>query len=55
MVLNYIELLLTLASAVTGCFSILAFASLIGFPIEITSSSLGKKNCAITPGIIKCN
>ena len=53
--MNYIERLLTLASAVTGCVSILALASLIGIPIEITSSSVGSKNCAITPGIIKCN
>ena len=36
---NYIEHLLILASAVTGCVSISAFASLVCTPIEITNSA----------------
>ena len=35
--LNYIEHLLILATAVTGCVSISAFASLVGIFIAITS------------------
>ena len=34
--LNYIELLVVLASTVTGCILISAFVSLLGIPIEIT-------------------
>ena len=51
--LNYIEHFLTLASAVNGCISISAFASLLGIPIGITSSAIRLKICAITAGIIK--
>ena len=50
--LNYIEHFLILASTITGCISISAFASLIGIPIEITSSAIGLKICAITAGSI---
>ena len=39
--LNYIEHILILASAMTGCISISAFVSLIGIPIGITSSAIG--------------
>ena len=39
-VLNYIEHLLISTSAVTGCVSISAFASLVGIPIVITSSAI---------------
>ena len=49
--LNYIEHFLILASAVTGCISISAFASLLGIPIEITSSAKGLKTCAIIAGV----
>ena len=49
--LNYIEHFLILASLVTECISISAFASLIGIPIGITSSAIGLKICAITVGI----
>ena len=49
--LNYIEHFLILASTITGCVSISAFASLIGIPIGITSSAIGLKICAITAGI----
>ena len=38
--LNNIEQVLMLASAVTGCISISAFASLFGFPIEATISAI---------------
>ena len=49
--LNYIEHFLILASTITGCVSISAFASLIGIPIGITSSAIGLKICAKTAGI----
>ena len=49
--LNYIEHFLILASTITGCISISAFASLIGIPIGITSSAKGLKICAIAAGI----
>ena len=42
---------LNLASAVTGCISISAFAFLLGILIEITSSAIGIKICAITAAI----
>ena len=49
--LNYIEESIILASAVTGCVSISAFASLIAISIGITSSGVGLKICAITTGV----
>ena len=49
--LNYIEHFLILASRITGCVSISAFALLVGIPIGITSSAIGLKICAITAGI----
>ena len=52
--LNYMEHFLILASKITGCISISAFASLIGLPIGIRSSVIGLKICAITAGIKKC-
>ena len=52
-VLNYIDYLLTLDSAVAGCVSISAFASLVGIPVGITSSAVGLKICAIVVGIKK--
>ena len=51
--LNYIETLLILASAITECIFISAFASFVGFPIGITSSPIGLKICAIAAGIKK--
>ena len=48
--LNYIEHLLILASVVTGCIWISAFALLIGIPIGITSSAIALKSCAIITG-----
>ena len=51
--LNYVENFLILASAITGCISISAFASLIGIPIGITSSATGLKTCARASGIKK--
>ena len=51
--LNYIEHFLILVSTITGCVFISAFASLIGIPMGITSSSIGLKICAITVGIEK--
>ena len=52
-VLNYIEHLLILVSAVTRCISVSAFAYLVGIPIGITSSATGLKICAITARIKK--
>ena len=51
--LNYVEHLIILVSAVTGCFSISAFTSLICVPVGIISSAVGIKICAITAGIKK--
>ena len=51
--MNYIAHLLIVISAITGCVSISAFASLVGIPIGITSSAIGLKICAITAGIKK--
>ena len=51
--LNYVENFLTLASTVTGCISISAFASLICIPVGITSSAVGINICAITAEIKK--
>ena len=53
--LNYIEQVLFLSSAITGCISISAFASLLCIPVEITSSAIGLKNCAIAAGIKNYN
>ena len=39
---------MVLASAITGRVSNSVFASLIGFPLGITSSAVGLKICAIT-------
>ena len=46
--LNYVEKLLILASAVTGCVSIFAYSSLIYVPVGITSSAVGISICAVT-------
>ena len=40
---NCIDHLLIANSTITGCVSISAFASLVGFPIGITSSIIGLK------------
>ena len=39
--LNYVEHLLILVSAVTGCASISVFASLVAIPVDIESSVVG--------------
>ena len=51
--INHIEHFLILAATVFGSTSIIAFTSLIGVLIGITSSVIGWKNCAITAGIKK--
>ena len=51
--LNQFEHFLILASTITGCISIPAFASLIGIPIGITRSAVRLKICEITAGIKK--
>ena len=52
-VLNYVDHSLIVTSTVTGCVSISAFASLVGIPIGITSSSIGLKICVIIARIKK--
>ena len=52
-VLNYIEHSLIAISTITGCVSISAFASLVGIPIGIASSTIGLKICVLTAGIKK--
>ena len=54
-VLSYIEDLLILASAVTGCVSISAFASLVCISKGITSSAVRLKICVTAAGIKKYN
>ena len=49
--LIYIKHFLILDSAITGCISISAFASLLGIPVGITSFAIGLKIYAITAGI----
>ena len=51
--LNYIVHFLILASTITGCISVSAFASLISIPRGVTSSAVGLKIYAITAGIKK--
>ena len=46
--LNYTEHWLILISTVMGSVFISAFASLVGIPVDITSSAIGLKICAIT-------
>ena len=43
--------IITVISAITGCVSISAFASLVGTPAGITSSTIELKISAITAGI----
>ena len=52
--LNDIDHFLILASIITRCISISAFASFIAVPIIITISAIGLKICAITAKIKKC-
>ena len=51
--LDDVEHFLTVRSAITGCVSISAFASLVGIPIGITSSETELKTSVITAGIKK--
>ena len=51
--LNYFECFLILVSAVSGFVSISAFASLVGLPVDITSSAVGLNICAITVEVKK--
>ena len=51
--LNYMKHFFVLASTVTGCVSIFAFASLFGISVETTSSAIGLKIGAIAAGIKK--
>ena len=51
--MNYVEHLLSIASAVSDYLSISAFASLVGLPVGIKSSAGGINICAITARIKK--
>ena len=51
--LNYVEQILILVSAVTGCFSISTFVPLVVISIGITSSAIRLIICVITVGIPK--
>ena len=51
--LNYIANFFILASAINGCISTSAFASLLGTLIGITSSAIGLRICEITAEIKK--
>ena len=51
--LKYIEHILILASSIAECISVSAFAYFTGIPIEITSSAIRLKICAIAAGIKK--
>ena len=51
--LNYIEYFPILASTITGCISIFAFASLIVIPMGIKSTAKRLKNWAIAAGTKK--
>ena len=51
--LKYIDHSPILASTITGCISITAFASLVSVPIGITSSTIGLKIFPVTAGIKK--
>ena len=45
--LSYIEHFLILDPTITGCISTYTFVSLLGIPVESTSSAIGLKNFAI--------
>ena len=51
--LNYVEHFPFLVSAIIGCISVSAFASVLGIPIGITSSAIALKTCAIVAGTKK--
>ena len=51
--LNYIEHVLILGSAITGCVSIFTFVSSVGIPIGIASSAVGLITCVIATEIKK--
>ena len=51
--LNYIDQLLIVISAITRCVFTSSFASLVGFSIGITSSVIRLKICVITAEIRK--
>ena len=52
--LTYVKQLLILASTLTGCVSISAFASVVAISVGLTSSAAGINICAITVGIKNC-
>ena len=51
--MNYINHSLIVISPIIYCVSISVYASLVGIPIDITSSAIRLKICVITAGIKK--
>ena len=51
--LNYVEHLVILASNVSTCLSVSAFASLVCVPVGITVSAVGLKFCSIAIALKK--
>ena len=51
--LNYVDYLLVLVAAFTGCVLAFAFASLVCINVDLISPAVGLKFCAITAGIKK--
>ena len=51
--LNYLEHFLIIGSAITGCVSISAFASLVGIPTGLATFATGLKICATTAELKK--
>ena len=52
-VLHYFKHFLVFVSTVSCCISISSFAPLVDVPVDIVSSAVGLKICAITAGIKK--
>ena len=52
-VLNYIDYIIIVISAITGYVSFSGFASLVDIPTGITRFAIGLNICAITTGIKK--
>ena len=50
-VLNYIDHSLNVITAITGCVSISAFASLVSIPLGIMSSAIGLTICVVNAAI----
>ena len=54
-IFNYFEHFLAFVSAVSGCVSVSASASLIVVPLNFASSAVGLKTCTLTAAVKKYN